>query len=154
MCNTFLFTWKGVAGFYGTTPAPHWLILTRVSDSLTPSRWAPGTGQWTSSHLWAVARPPPFTPEHTLLEPGSVLKVWVFVLNKFQLQFLVRNWNAISMGLGRLKKLQDQECGQHPHGLPGDNKEANYVGQTSGYSKPLPVSLVLPWPRTQITPRR
>jgi len=62
MCNTFLFTWKGVAVFYGTTPGPHWLILTRVAESLTPSRWAPGTGQWTSSHLWAVARPPPFTP--------------------------------------------------------------------------------------------
>jgi len=36
--------------------------------------------------------------------PGSVLKVWVFVLNKFQLQIPVRTWNAISMDLGRIKK--------------------------------------------------
>lgn len=61
-CNLFLFSWKGVAVFYGTPPTLHWLILTRVFDSLTPSRWAPGTGQWTSSHLVAVARPPLFTP--------------------------------------------------------------------------------------------
>ncbi len=47
---------------YGTPPALHWLILTRVSDSLTPSRWAPGTGQWTSSHLGAVAWTLLFTP--------------------------------------------------------------------------------------------